>query len=291
MIPDTQIQALISLLDDDDPEVVDHVTEKLLSYGPMVIDQLEDAYTSVPDAVTQERIEEIIHKIQFISVERDLKDWMEHESADLLKGLLIITRHQYPDLDEEKIVKSVSRIQKDIWIGINNYLSPLEQMNVVNQTIFSQYQFLGLQNNDDEIRYCYINNMLDAFKGNHFSIGLLYLALCQQLDLPVYGVRLSNHFILARTKDYITDFTDSEFNKEEILFYINPYNKGLVFSDREITSYIKKLNIEPAEQFFLPASNPDVLKEYIQYLMRLYDKPADAWKVEDLRRLEEILGE
>lgn len=59
----TEIQALIALLDDSDPEVFDHVAARLLSYGPMVIDQLEDAYTSISNPVMQERIEDIIHQI------------------------------------------------------------------------------------------------------------------------------------------------------------------------------------------------------------------------------------
>ncbi len=286
-----EIAALISLLDDNDPEVFDHVAEKLLSLGPVVIDKLEDAYTSIPNPVMQERIEEIIHKIQFSEVEKDFEQWVQFESTDLLKGIMIVTRHQYAELDEEQLLKTISRIQKDIWIGINSYLSPLEQMNVVNQALFSHYQFLGLQNNDDELRYMYLNNVLDAFKGNHFSIGLLYLVLCQQLDLPVYGVRLNTHFILVRTKDYITDFEDIENNKEEVLFYINPYNKGLAFSDREIKNYLQKLDIEASDKYFLPASNKDIIKEYIQYLMRLHDKPNDQWKLDDLRKLEGLCEE
>ncbi|MFI5172418.1 MAG: transglutaminase-like domain-containing protein, partial [Chitinophagales bacterium] len=255
------------------------------------IDKLEDAYTTIPNPVMQERIEELIHKIQFITVEKDFTHWLEFESSDLLKGIIIVTRHQYPDLDEEKMMITITRIQKDIWIGINSYLSPLEQMNVVNQTLFSNYQFLRLQNTDDELRYVYLNNMLESFKGNHFSLGLLYLALCQQLDLPVYGVALSTHFILARTKDFIIDFDDHETNKKEVLFYINPYNKGLAFSEREINIYLKKLDIEPSEKYFLPASNKAVIKEYIRYLIRLYTKPTDNWKVEDLRRLDSLIND
>ena len=120
-----EIAALISLLDDNDPEVFDHVAEKLLSLGPVVIDKLEDAYTSIPNPVMQERIEEIIHKIQFSEVEKDFEQWVEFESTDLLKGIMIVTRHQYAELDEEQLLKTISRIQKDIWIGINSYLSPL----------------------------------------------------------------------------------------------------------------------------------------------------------------------
>lgn len=285
---EAEIQALIALLDDSDPEVFDHVAARLLSYGPMVIDKLEDAYTTIPNPVMQERIEDIIHQIQFAGVLADMRNWASHGHNDLMRGLLIITRHQYPDLDEDAILANVARIQKDIWIGINTYLSPLEQMNVINQSLFSQYQFAGLQNNDDELRYAYINNMLDAFKGNHFSVGLLYLILCQQLDMPVYGVLLSTHFILARMKDDIVDFNTD--NKQDILFYINPYNKGLAFSEREIKGYLNKLEIAADEKYFTPAANKAVLAEYIRHIISLIKKPQEQYKIDDLESLLDCLN-
>lgn len=286
---ESEIQALIALLDDSDPEVFDHVAARLISYGPMVIDQLEDAYTTIPNPVMQERIEDLIHRIQFVGVQEELSAWARQENGDLLTGWLIINRHQYPDLDEEAIRTTIARIHKDIWIGINTYLSPLEQMNVVNQSIFSQYGFAGLQQQDDEQRFAYINNMLDAFKGNHFAIGLLYLALCQQLDMPVYGVCLSAHFVLARTKDYIVDFNLQEENRQDILFYINPYNKGLAFGEREINTYLKRLQLAEDNKYFVPASNRQVLAEYVRHLMRFIKKPSEQYKMDDLQTLEEIL--
>ena len=285
----TEIQALIALLDDSDPEVFDHVAARLLSYGPMVIDQLEDAYTSIPNPVMQERIEDIIHQIQFSSVLQDLRSWANQEHGDLLTGWLIITRHQYPELDEDAIRTNIARIHKDIWIGINTYLSPLEQMNVVNQSVFSQYGFTTLQQQDDEQRFAYITNMLDAFKGNHFAIGLLYLTLCQQLDLPVYGVCLRTHLILARTKDYVTDFSQIRENRQDILFYINPYNKGLAFGEREIQTYVKRMQLNEDEKYFIPASNKVILAEYARHLMSFINKPADQYKKDDLQTLVDIL--
>lgn len=285
----TEIQALIALLDDSDPEVFDHVAARLLSYGPMVIDQLEDAYTSIPNPVMQERIEDIIHQIQFSSVLQDLRSWANQEHGELLTGWLIITRHQYPELDEDAIRTNIARIHKDIWIGINTYLSPLEQMNVVNQSVFSQYGFTTLQQQDDEQRFAYINNMLDAFKGNHFAIGLLYLTLCQQLDLPVYGVCLRTHLILARTKDYVTDFSQIRENRQDILFYINPYNKGLAFGEREIQTYVKRMQLNEDEKYFIPASNKVILAEYARHLMSFINKPADQYKKDDLQTLVDIL--
>jgi regulator of sirC expression with transglutaminase-like and TPR domain len=286
-----EIQALIALLDDSDGEVIDHVASKLLSLGPQVINKLEDAYTSIPDPLVQERIENIIYKIQFDSVERDIIQWNEQDSDDLLKGVLTVTRHRYPDLQEQKIQKFISRLKKDIWIGLNHYLSPLEQINVINQTLFGHHNITGNNNTEQEAYMSYLNNVVDTNKGNHFSLGLLYLVLCQQLEIPVFGVCLSSHFILARTKDYIVDFTDTEQLKNETLFYINPFNKGLAFSEREIHTYLKKLDIEAHDKYFVPASNKTVIKEYIKFLVKLYTKPSERDKVNDLEKLHDLISD
>ncbi|MFN3939014.1 MAG: transglutaminase-like domain-containing protein [Chitinophagales bacterium] len=285
-----EIQALIALLDDSDSEVVDHVAKRLFSYGPQVISKLEDAYASIPDALTQERIESIIHHIQLASVEKDLQSWIAQDSDNLLKGLLIISRHQYPEMDEAAVTGQIHKIQKDIWLGLNHYLSPLEQMNVVNQVLFNQWNMLGINDIAQDLKYSYIHNALSSNKGNHFTLGLLYLILCQKLDMPVYGVCLSSHFILTRTKEYILDFTDTESLRESVLFYINPFNKGLVFGEKEISAYLNKVDIPEEEKFFLPASNIAVLREYVCWLQKLFYKPADKWKADDLEILKKILA-
>lgn len=286
-----EIQALISLLDDSDREVFDLVASKLISLGPQVIEKLEDAYTSIPDPLVQERIENLIHQIHFEGIEKDIVNWSRNESDDLMQGVVTVTRHQYPELNEEKIHKYLSRIKKDIWIGLNNYLSPLEQMNVVNQTLFGHYNLVGNNNTEQEQRISYLNNVIETNKGNHFSLGLLYLIICQQLEMPVYGVCLSSHFILARTKDYIADFSETEKLKEEILFYINPFNKGLAFSEREINIYLKKLELEPHDKYFLPASNKTIIKEYISFLSKFYTKASEQQKVQDLQKLNDLISE
>ncbi|MBK7109953.1 MAG: transglutaminase-like domain-containing protein [Chitinophagales bacterium] len=286
-----EIQALIALLDDSDNEVFDHVAQRLFSYGPQVISKLEDAYTSIPDQLAQERIEGIIKHIQFTTVEKDFKDWIRSDSDDLLKGTLIINRHRYPELDEAEITAKIQKIKKDIWLGLNNYLSPLEQVNVVNQVLFNQMGFSGNIDPAADLPLSYFHNVLDKNKGNHFSLGLLYLILCQQLEMPVYGVCLASHFILTRCKEYIIDFTDMESLRSDVLFYINPYNKGLAFGEKEITVYLNKVDMLADEKYFLPASNKTVLREYLSWLQNLYVKSNEKNNAFELDNLKALLDE
>jgi len=284
-----EVKALIALLDDTDQEVFQHVSEKLFSMGPAVIEVLEDAYTSIPDQLTQERIENIIHSIQFSEVKQELLNWAKQESDDMIKGMMIMNRYQFPLMDEDVVMGTIQKLIKDAWLGLNMYQSPLEQIDAVNQVIFGQFGLRGSGYNDDEPRHSFLGSLITSQKGNPFSIGLLYLAICQQLDLPVYGVCLRSHFVLVRSHETIYNFEDVTDLRDQVLFYINPYNKGLTFGEREIRNYLKKASIEQDEKYFLPASNLSVMIEFLYFVLEQYERQSSEWKSGDLKELISIL--
>ncbi|HNP49964.1 MAG TPA: hypothetical protein PKL85_14060, partial [Bacteroidia bacterium] len=71
----TEVDALIRLLDDSDTEIYQHIEDKLIHYGKDVIPILESAWSSSMDAIMQQRIEAIIHKIQFEDLQHELRVW------------------------------------------------------------------------------------------------------------------------------------------------------------------------------------------------------------------------
>src|SRR3546814_4175460 len=76
----------------------------------------------------QERIINVIHKIQFHEVEKDLKEWAMGGAFDALKGVLTVNRYQYPDLDEQKIINQIEDIKRDVWLHMNYEMSALEKV-------------------------------------------------------------------------------------------------------------------------------------------------------------------
>ena len=95
-----EVIALITLLDDPDQIIYDQVKQRFVVLGPPAIPHLETAWENSFDAIMQKRIEIIIHTIQFETLQKALKNWAKNDQDDLLKGILILARYQYPDLDE-----------------------------------------------------------------------------------------------------------------------------------------------------------------------------------------------
>jgi hypothetical protein len=98
-----ELSALISLLDDPDKEVFRHVSGKLMSYGSRIIPTLENAWEGSFDPMLQERIETIIHRIQFDNLTHQFRQWANLTPHDLFEGACLVAQYQYPDFEKKKL--------------------------------------------------------------------------------------------------------------------------------------------------------------------------------------------
>lgn len=278
-----EIDALVKLLDDPDEEVYQHVQERLLTYGIEVISYLESAWEQSLNIVLQERIENLVHTIQFTTVKEDLNLWYQSGAFDLLQGALIINRYQYPDLDEQHIINQIEDIKREIWVGLQYEMSSIEKIKLINHVFYNQYGFGGNTKNHHDPQNSYLNQVLASKKGNQISLAILYATLAQKLDIPVYGVNLPQHFILG----YIDD--SNEEREYGVLFYINAFNKGAIFGKHDVDQFLRQLNLEPQPGFYSPCSNTEIIRRIIRNLISAYENLGSTEKVDELKQLQEIL--
>lgn len=285
MINEAEIQSLIRLLDDPDREIYEHVHEKLLSYGPTAITYLENAWEQAFDPIQQERIADVVHEIQFGLVKTDLELWQQSGAFDLLQGVLIINKYQYPDLDEQKIINQIEAIKRDIWMQMMFEGSPAEQVKLINHVLYNIYGFSGNTSNHQDPQNSYLNQVLETKKGNQISLAIIYSIVAQKLDIPIYGVNLPQHFILA----YLDETAKTEF-ESGILFYINAFNKGFIFGRRDVDQFLKQLNLKLDKQFYEPCSNTDIVRRILRNLISAYENLGSTEKVQELNELLAVLN-
>jgi len=290
-IPRNELSALIHLLDDPDEEVYRHVTDRLISLGTEVIPSLEDAWGKTFDPNLHFRLEELIHLIQYENLLKDLSGWAKSRSDDLMEGAVIVSRYQYPDLDEFALKEQIDRMSREIWQEMNYSLTPLEQVNVFNHVLFTLNGFAGNTQNIHDPQNHYLKHVLESKKGNPVSLSILYLILAEKIRMPVYGVHLPQHFILSFHKDYVLEGDSEQRVKNSILFYVNPFNKGIIFNRDDITMFLKKLNIAAKPSHYLPCSNKEIILALLNSLMVSYELAGVAEKVKELTRLKEAIGD
>ncbi len=277
MLSSSQLDALISLLDDSDWEVKQHVRQKLVGLGAAVIPVLEQKWEESFNPVLQKELEDLVHDLQFGLVKQRLQDWKDSENQDLLEGLWILNTYQYPDLELETLQAAIHQLYVEVWTFFASDLQALDQVKILNHVLFKQLHFSGNTKNFNSPSNSMLSMVLESKKGNPISLCCIYLLIAKKLGLPIYGVNLPNLFVLI-------------YKQEDTGFYINAFNKGVIFSKEDINNFLEQLKIDPQPTFFEPCSNLAIVMRFLKNLSTAFEKLGESDKVEEVQQLLEIFG-
>ncbi len=269
---ENELKALVSLLDDEDKQISAHVQEKILSLGTEAIPFLEKEWESNLNPSVQSRIEELIHTLQYELVRERLKKWYAESDQDLLTGMWIIATYQYPDIELEKLRQELDQIYYETWLEFRPDLYAFDQVKVINSVIFNKLKFGANTKNFHSPGNSMINVVLETHKGNPITLCVIYMLVAQKLKLPVHGVNLPNLFILTYKDD----------NHQ---FYINAFNRGLIFSKQDIENYIHELHMVPQQSFFEPCNSLEIVRRALRNLVMSFEKMGEHAKADEVKVL------
>lgn len=273
-----EIKALISLLDDHDRQVADHVHDKIKSLGTMVIPFLEKEWESTLNADLQSRIENLIHELQTILLKERLMQWYTSDEKDLLTGMWIIATIQYPDIELQKLKQDLEQIHYDVWLTFNDGMTSMDRIKALNSVLFSKLRFGANTRNFQSPGNSMINVVLESKKGNPITLCVIYMLVARKLKLPVYGVNLPNMFMLL-------------FRDQQQEFYINAFNRGLIFSRKDLENYIMEIQLTPQNSFFEPCSNEEIIRRSLRNLVMAFDKIGEHARAEEVKTLLLMISE
>ncbi len=285
----TELEALIHLLEDPDERIFEHVRSRIEELGLGIIDELEDAWINSLDPFLQARIEEVISSIQRDNLKSKIRLWLAKNPNDLIQGAILIAKYQYPDLDSGDVRKNIENIQQAVWLELHENLTPLEKVNIFNQVFYGTFGFGGNLKNVFNPQNNFIQICINRKKGSPIMLGLIYLAIAQNLGFPMFGLNLPYHFALA----YCAQPQLNRLNPDgrKVMFYINPIASGIVFSRNEIKDYLKRMRVEETDSHFRPVDNKTVVKSLFEQVKTSYINHKDLIKADEIQELINIFSE
>lgn len=274
-----ELEALISLLEDPDRQVYDTVADRLIELGEDVVSPLEKRWEITLKPDLQVRIENVIKTIQFNTLQRGMDSWKGGGGSDLLFGAYLIARFHYPDLEYDFLNEKIEKIRKDIWLELNNELTALEKVKVINYFLYDIHGFDKSSKKAHTPQLYMVNHVMDTHKGGPVMLGLIYAELARRLGLPIFGVNLPRNFVLC--------YYDEDYREDPngILFYINPSDKGAALGLKELKHFLNHLKIEERDFYFTPCSNVDIIERLVINLQYAYEKSGQSEKAESLKQL------
>ena len=284
-----EISALFHLIDDPDEEVFSSVSERIVSLGRAIIPNLEHLWENTPDESVQGRIEMLIHKLHFRDLVNDFTTW-KNGSCELLQGALLAARYRYPEMIATNTLQEMEKIRRNIWLELNSYLTPLEQINVITGILYSYYKMKGNEVAYDLQEDFLINKVIENKKGNAITNGILYLIICELLDIPVKAINIPKQFILGYF-DIDYNFPNPTRQKsEKINFYIDPLN-GQIYSHKDVENYFKRISVPPTPSYFKQLSNKRIIQHLLEEYSKCFANDTSLYKKNDLLFLAKLLEE
>ncbi len=178
----------------------------------------------------------------------------EDEEINLAEAALLIARTEYPELDLppqlQRLDQMAARIPAD------RGRSCLGNVVALNEFLFEHEKFSGNEDEYDDPRNSFLNDVLDRKKGIPITLSLVYMELARRHGLPVSGVSFPGHFLVK----YAT-------GSGEII--IDPFNKGALLSRQDCEERLKSNFGDEAEfrpEFLAAASNKQILSRMLNNL-------------------------
>ena len=283
----TDLANLMELLDEQDMSLFEKISENILSYGLTAIPYLEESSEKSLDETVHSRIKLLLKEIRIQSLYSELHNWATLDSHDLLKGFLIVSKYQFPDLDEKRIMAKVEALKKEVWLELKKGMTPFEQTKVISKVFFEVRKYTLNQNPASMPDCVCLNALMNSGKGYPEAFAMLYAGIAQRLGVPVYGIKMTDSMFVA----YVySDGKQALDLRNDVRFYINPFAAGVFFPVKQIEEHLVQTHPDDFEKYSGACTNPEFIQKILVIIKDHYIRKNRPDKVEDIQVLTKALN-
>lgn len=280
-----ELIALLNLIEDPDEEIYQMVTSRLLDLGDEVIPLLEDHKQSVSDTEQLLKLDSIISKISISTLENALVQWKQNGEQSLLDAALTISMYINRETDKHQFFFEVEKIRKNVWLELNDYLTPLEEVIIINRILFDFYKLKGLNTNYRKIEEFDLMFLFSNKKANSYGLAALYLIIAELLGISIKPITIPEQNLLG----YLME--EALFAPEappEIVFYLDPIN-GQVYTHKDVENYLKKINKSTYSIKLETNTSAAFIKKWLVALAKSEKENGFPFKERELIRISRIM--
>lgn len=275
---DSSIQAIVSLLTDDNPKVYAETRKALRYLGERAVPFLETAESS-EDALLRSRAravhEELRVHILTLDIEKNASGLDEDASA-LERCCILLARSRYPSLESSTIPAALDAMADDLETRIQSMTSSLARAKALSRFLAGELGFQGNQRNYFDPENSYLNRVLERRTGIPITLSAIYLLVGRRLGLPIHGIGLPGHFILR-------------FGEQDPWIFIDAFHSGRLMTETDCRRHLRSQGHYWRSHRMEPMSDGAIFLRMLRNLQMIYRNSADAFQAETVRRLHEAV--
>jgi regulator of sirC expression with transglutaminase-like and TPR domain len=268
----SQRKALVSLLADEDPAIVQTVRAKILSCGPAAAEWLRPCTTSNDPALRRRARQIVLHFDRQAADDHFLAFCLRHgEEFDLEQSAWLFAQTQYPLINIEAYQALLDGYASELRERIDPTAEPRQVLTTINCYLFEEIGFTGNEANYYDPENSYLNRVIDQRTGNPINLSLLYILVARRLRLPVTGIGLPGHFICRHQS-----------SSEEI--FIDAFNRGKLLTKADCVQYLTNANCSRRDDYLTPVTSRRFLLRICSNLHQVYQRLEQAAEAMRLQR-------
>lgn len=279
MADKTEIESLLYLLEDPDPEVQIGVQNRFMELGENAVPLLDQFRHSADYVRDRDTINDIIHSITFDTLYEDFSELLDQGMLSrrvLEKAVLMLARFGNPTLRTEEYCRKLDEFAREVYSEIVDQSSDRQKMHTLLQFVFRELRFTGDQKDYHNPDNALMDKVIDRRKGLPISLSLIVIFLSRRLDLPFFGVNMPIHFMLIYKGE-----------EEDIL--IDPFDGGTVVTYDQCHYFLKKNGVKPHADHFNRSGEQEILNRLVRNLMHSYSKTGQENRVKELQKLLQLV--
>jgi len=118
------------------------------------------------------------------------------DQIDLLRGALLISWADNPELDVDAYIRDVDRIAQRVRSKLADDASEVDRLAALKRDLFEEQGFHGSRHDYGHRSNSYLNEVLDDREGLPITLSVLFMEVARRLEVPVVGVGLPSHFVV-----------------------------------------------------------------------------------------------
>ena len=256
----SQRDALLSLLADEDPAVFRTVRQKLLSCGPPAAEWLRPHTMSNDPALRRRAQQIVLHFDRQAADDHFLAFCLRHgEEFDLEQSAWLFAQTQYPLINVEAYQAMLDDYASELRDRLVSTAEPRGILTTINEYVFGELGFAGNEENYYDPENSYLNRVLDRRTGNPINLSLLYILLARRLRLPIVGIGLPGHFICR-------------YQSTAAELFIDAFNRGRLLTKADCVHYLASTNCSRRDDYLAPVTARRLLLRICSNLHQVYQR-------------------
>ena len=267
-----EINALLHLIDDPDESVFQTVAERLVDHGEKIIPILDDHLEMSDEDLSKNRLLHVIDRIGINALSAGIEKWKNDDDESFLEISLVLSAFINNSFNKNLLLFELEKIRKSIWLELNDFLTPLEVINIFNKIFFDHFKYSNVELDRNKAHHFSLLQLIELKEGNSYPLASLYLIMSEMLGLGIYPADVHKQNLLCYFEES-TSFLDT--GSGNILFYLDPSN-GQVYTHTDIENYYRKIGYHSPAEFTTPSEKRSFVKKWLLEYAKTLEK--GSWK-------------